>query len=365
MNSRWGRWAAEIKVNLTRRLSRGERIFFVSDLHIGDGSSADLFGNKDDELIAFLDHVQANGDKLVILGDAFDFYVGSFDRILRAHKRVLRRLKQLADEKEVIYVYGNHDEDIVLFEDLLDFSVVERLVLPPDILVVHGHEYDPYFESEEANARGRVLATLHARLEKAVGNFIRVPLVSFDNKVNRVAHWGAYHVLRGAEIYAGLLGKLGARESAARWEKWVDWWNRNEQGDSQALFREVRERLPDLAYRTLVCGHTHQPGVVKLGDKTYVNTGTWIRGLTTYVLWDGANFTCWDWRTKAQIKDELYQPLLESAAPVPLKSWWRKHYQGWLRFAFDFDPLALPKKSNVLPLLSASPASGDADAKAG
>lgn len=353
MTTRWSRWAAEIKVNLTRRLPRAERIFFVSDLHMADGSRADLFNGKDADFIAFLDHVAANGDKLVILGDAFDFYVArSFDRVLRAHKRVLRRLKELADEKEILYVYGNHDEDIVIFEDLLNFSVVERLVLPPDILVLHGHEYDPYFHDEEANAWGRMLATGHHQFEKFIGFEIRAPLASYDNPVNRAAHWAAYRILRGVEGYASVLARMGMRAQAREWRRWVDFWNRCEQGDMQGLFREIQRRLPELQYRTLVCGHTHQPGVVDLGGKTYVNTGTWTRDLSTYVLWDGTKFVCKDWRTGAVIHDELYRPLIEKQVPVPLRQWWRNHYRGWLRFEFDRDPLALPavKSLRALPV---------------
>lgn len=354
MGSRWNRWAAEVNAGLTRKLARGERIFLVSDLHIADGSAADLFGDKDDDFIAFLDHVGEFGDKLVVLGDAFDFYVApSFDRILRAHKRVLRRLKQLAAEKEVIYVYGNHDEDIVLFEDLLDFSVVERLVLPPDVLVLHGHEYDAYFHDDEANAWGRALATLHAKLEKVVGAPLRVPLASFDNTPNRIGHWFAYHLLRGGEIYGRFLRRLGFKEASRRWRRWVDFWNRSEQGDCQALFKQVQKRLPQVSYRTLVCGHTHQPGVVAMpGGKTYVNTGSWTRDMSTYVLWDGNEFSCWDWRTKARIRDELYRPLITGEAPVPLRTWWRQHYRGWLDFQFERDPLALPPppRARAIPL---------------
>src|SRR4051812_17870558 len=224
-SSRWRRWAAELKVSLTRKLSRAERIFFISDLHIADGSRADLFGGKDAELISFLDHVEAHGDKLVILGDAIDFYVArSLDKVIRAHKRVLRRLKELADSKEVIYVYGNHDEDIVVFEDLLNFTVVERLVLPPDILVEHGHEYDLYFKDAEANAWGRMLATGHAQLEKLIGSPIRVPLATYDNRANRLAHWLAYRMVRGGEVWARLMKKLGAEGAAHRWSEWADYW---------------------------------------------------------------------------------------------------------------------------------------------
>ena len=346
MSSRWSRWAAEIKVGLTKRLRRADRIFFVSDLHLADGGPADLFGSKDAELIAFLDHVQEHGDKLVILGDVLDLYVaGSFERVLRAHKKVLRRLKALADEKEVIYVAGNHDEEILIYEDLLNFTIVERLVLPPDVLVLHGHEYDVYFKDEEANAWGRWLSILHARFEQLIGSPIRAPLASYDNRANRVAHWIAYHILRGAEIWANVLVRSGFRRQARGWRRWVDFWNRTEQGDMQAMFREVTKRLPEIAYRTLVCGHTHQPGVVAIEGKTYVNTGTWTRDMSTYVLWDGQTFTCRDWVTGVRITDELYRPFIERHAPIPLRTWWRKHYRGWFRFEFDKDPLALPTAS--------------------
>lgn len=351
MSQRWSRWAAEIKVNLTRRLSRGERIFFVSDLHMADGSGADLFAGKDADFIAFLDHVAEHGDKLVILGDAFDFYVASsFDRVLRAHKRVLRRLKELADAKEVLYVYGNHDEDIVIFEDLLNFTVVERLVLPPDVLVLHGHEYDPYFHDEDANAWARALATGHGRIEHLLGAPIRAPLASYDNPVNRFCHVIAYRALRVAEGWASLLARMGLRAQAREWRRWIDFWNRTEQGDMQGMYKEVKKRLPQLQYRTLVCGHTHLPGVVDIDGKTYVNTGTWTRDLSTYVVWDGNRFTCRDWRTGVVLTDQLYRPFIDGTAPVPLQQWWRQHYRGWFRFEFDRDPLALPSPVPVRAL---------------
>ena len=344
--SRWRRWAADLTVRLTRRLSRAERIFFVSDLHLGDGSSADLFEGKDEAFIAFLDHVALTADKLVILGDALDFYcTPSFEKILRAHKRVLRRLKQLADDKEVLYVYGNHDEDVLLLEDLLNFRVVERLVLPPDTLVIHGHELDPYFEDAASRAATRWAATLHARVERLLGAWVRAPLATYDNKTNRAAHWLGYRLLRAAEMSAWMLERLGGARRAASLRRFVDYWNRSEQGDQQGLFREVVARIGELPCRTLVCGHSHQPGVVDVGDKTYVNTGTWTRELSTYVVWDGARFTCHDWVSGTTIGDELYRPFVDGHAPLPLKHWWRSSYRGWLRFRFERDPMALPNAS--------------------
>ncbi len=351
MTTQWRQWAAEIKVGLTRRLSRSERIFFVSDLHLADGGPSDLFRGKDEAFIEFLDHVAEVGDKLVILGDAIDFYVArGFEKVLTAHKRVLRRLKELADAKEVLYVHGNHDEDIVVFEDLLNFTVVERLVLPPDVLVLHGHEYDRYFKDEEANAWGRFLSEMHVGLERLVGSQLRAPLATYDNRANRAAHWVGYHLLLAAELWSSLLRRMGFTRPAREWRRFVDFWNRCEQGDMQGIFREVSRRLPELQYQTLVCGHTHQPGVVRVGEKTYVNTGTWTRDLTTYVRWDGHRFECRDWRTGIAIGDELYRPLLERRAPVPLRQWWREHYRGWLRFEFDRDPLALPAVSEAARL---------------
>lgn len=335
------RIAAELKVAPTKKLQSGERVFFVSDLHIGDGSAGDLFGNKDDEFLRFLDHVEHHGDKLVILGDCLDFYLaGSFERILNAHKRVLRRLKQLAEEMDVVYVWGNHDDTIVIFEDLLDFKMCEQMILDDDILIVHGHEFDLYFEDEEGG-HGEGLATLHSKAERFFGQPLRAPLATYPNLPNRVLHVLGYRILRMVQAYAWLMRKLGLQQRSRRARRLVNFWTRSNQGDLQGMYQVVKRKLPQMPYRALICGHTHLPGIVRIADdKLYINTGTWVHDRSTYVYWNGNDFVLRDWVTGVSFTDELYRPLYDGI--LPLQQWWSKVYKGWFRFEFERDPCALP-----------------------
>ena len=349
--------AAELKVAPTKKVEAGERVFFCSDLHIGDGSAGDLFNGKDEEFLRFLDHVEEHGDKLVILGDCLDFYLaGSFERILRAHKRVLRRLKQLADTMEVVYVWGNHDDTIVIFEDLLNFKLCERMILDDDILIVHGHEFDMFFEDAHNNngeegGHGAALAVIHSKAERFFGQPLRSPLATYPNLPNRVLHWFGYRILRVMQAYAWILRKLGLHTRSRKARRFVNFWNRSEQGDLQGIYQEMKRKLPDMPYRAIMMGHTHLPGIVRMGEKLYINTGTWVHNRSTYVFWNGKDFQLRDWMTGVTFTDELYRPLDEGI--LPMQEWWAKTYRGWFRFEFDRDPCALPPATSERPAIAA------------
>lgn len=74
------------------------RILFVSDLHIGDGSKADDFGDNDREFAKWV--ISMSPDKVYLLGDVFELQQFSMKAIKKAH---------------TLYVYaptkltGNHD----------------------------------------------------------------------------------------------------------------------------------------------------------------------------------------------------------------------------------------------------------------
>ncbi len=124
---------------------RGGLVYFVSDIHLGDGSHADVFLQKDEHFLAFLDEVEQKAQALVIVGDALDFeQAWYFSRIMRAHREVVTRLTKLADTIRVVYVFGNHDPDILLFKDLLKWDLCNKVVVDKHILAVHGYEFDPY-----------------------------------------------------------------------------------------------------------------------------------------------------------------------------------------------------------------------------
>ena len=95
-----------------KTIEPNRELFFISDLHLGDGTASDSFQGKDDVLIESLEHVRSREAHLVIVGDAIDFHQAwTFSRVLRAHGKLFGVLSSLADTHGVTYIWGNHDAE--------------------------------------------------------------------------------------------------------------------------------------------------------------------------------------------------------------------------------------------------------------
>ncbi|MDP6934440.1 MAG: metallophosphoesterase, partial [Myxococcota bacterium] len=132
-------------LQIRRSIPADGPIYFVSDLHLGDGTRSDAFMGKDEAFLEFLRMVDQQEAHLVIVGDAIDFHQAwSFTRVLRAHSQLLGELSRLSDQSRLTYIWGNHDYELSLFRDLLRFEVCSYLQVGDNIQVQHGYEYDPY-----------------------------------------------------------------------------------------------------------------------------------------------------------------------------------------------------------------------------
>lgn len=78
---------------VVEQISDDRAIWFISDLHLGDGTPSDAFFGKDQQLIALVEQIEKQDGLLVIGGDAVDFHQAwSFTRILRAHQELFGAL---------------------------------------------------------------------------------------------------------------------------------------------------------------------------------------------------------------------------------------------------------------------------------
>jgi UDP-2,3-diacylglucosamine pyrophosphatase LpxH len=313
-----------------RRHIPGDRtVFLVSDLHLGDGTRSDSFQGKDEELIAFIEHVRQHDAHLVIAGDAIDFDQAWFmSRVLKAHAKLFGELSALADTNGVTYIWGNHDADISLFKDLLRFDVCSSLQIGEDVIVRHGYEYDPFIgpDLEQAGMTTRI----HHLVERMLRTWIRTPLQHFYNLPNRLVYW-AFHKLTMV-LYG--LKRLGFTRLYERMHVHEKYWTHSQLGDPQGIFEGVRDALADGPHRYLVTGHSHLPGLVEVHPgRWYANTGSWTFRSAQYAKWDGERITVHDWRKKRTYGDRLYQPLMDKRwRHIDMRGWWRENYLGWLRF---------------------------------
>jgi UDP-2,3-diacylglucosamine pyrophosphatase LpxH len=313
---------------------QGGRVYFVSDLHLGDGSHADIFLQKDEHFLAFLDEVERHGTALVIVGDAMDFeQAWYFSRILRAHRQVISRLTRLTHRMRVIYVYGNHDPDIVLFRDILNWQLCDKVVVDGDLLAVHGYEFDSYVGKnfEESSFLTKAIGLY----ERVFRTWLRLPLRNFYTLSGRLAHYLFYWAVRASRGQRWLAERFGWTDWGRGFAHFVDFWTRTALGDPMGITMPAIESLRDGTggHSIVVCGHSHLPGIVQVDDdKAYVNLGSWSFGNSQYGIWDGVQFELRDWITGRTIRDEHYRPIFEGKADRTYEEWFESEYLGYLRF---------------------------------
>ena len=83
----------------------------VSDIHLASGGGEDSFGKaKEEELIKILDRLIECRGTLIINGDLLDLWQADFSDIRHNYSRLFYKLKQV---RRIIYVAGNHDEQVI------------------------------------------------------------------------------------------------------------------------------------------------------------------------------------------------------------------------------------------------------------
>jgi UDP-2,3-diacylglucosamine hydrolase len=311
----------------------GELVYFVSDLHLGDGSHTDIFQHKDEHFLAFLDEVEANAKTLIIVGDALDFeQAWYFSRIVRGHGKVISRLTQLAEKMRVVYVFGNHDPDIVLFRDILKWELCDKVVVDDRILAVHGYEFDDYLGDNHSEAVfwARMLFTY----ERLFKTWIRLPLRDYYTISNRVGHYLLYWLTRLSRLITWAGRRLDRPGLGQGFVEWTRFWGRGCLGDPMGLTHSVLAELGvNPRFDTIICGHSHLPGVVETdNNKRYINLGSWSFGNSQYGVWDGNRFLLRDWISGREFADENYRHLFGTREDWDYEDWFHDQYLGYLRF---------------------------------
>ena len=213
-------------------------IAVISDLHLGDGSRADLFGHDDAEFLSFLTYLERNFESVVLLGDIFETLTGpspfhqarALQACEAAHPEIVARFRT----PKYTYVHGNHD--LVAARTM---GAHHDITLEADgkrILFTHGHEYD----FVERNARWLSLAGVWFS-----GWLMRFGLAPLCRFFHRVDVWA-----RGAT----------SDPKTCRFQKWsVD----------LAKAKEVD---------VIVTGHTHRGVVAEHGSRLFLNGGSCSEG---------------------------------------------------------------------------------------
>jgi UDP-2,3-diacylglucosamine pyrophosphatase LpxH len=237
------------------------RTVFISDVHLGSrGCRADL-------LLEFLKSVEV--EYLFLVGDIVDLWAMRKNFFWpQEHNNVLRLVLSKAKKgTRVIYIPGNHDEDLrefcgTVFGNLeIHREFVHKMSDGRQLLVMHGDEFDTVVKCSPWLAR--------------LGS------TAYDFTLNLNRYLNALRRLFGYP-YWSLASYLKHKAKTA-----VQYISSFE----HAVAHEARKRGVD----GVVCGHIHRAEITEIDGIQYCNDGDWVESCSALVEDMNGRLTLWSW----------------------------------------------------------------------
>lgn len=217
----------------------------ISDLHLGIGDITDQFGHDDYQFCKFLQYLESNFDKIILLGDIYEGLMPkSFNNFnikdcISSHKEITNRFIK---NKKYNYIYGNHD---FMVKSILKSS--EELYLTDNnqnLLFIHGHQYDSFIQNN------KIISELGVWL----GGWII-----------RLGFEPMYKIFAMIE---NIYGCDGLNQIKSKFE--------------ELAINSAHKRDADI----IITGHTHNAGKSEHGSKLYLNSGSCSEGQISFLSID-------------------------------------------------------------------------------
>jgi UDP-2,3-diacylglucosamine hydrolase len=229
--------------SLTIDVPQGQRVVFLSDVHLGFGDR-DTDRRREDRLVALLRSLAGSTCHLFIVGDLFDYWFDYASVIPRGHVRTLAALYDLRQGgMPITYLMGNHDFGHVdYFRQELGIEVesgdIEALIEGSRFYIAHG-------DGKAHNDKGYLILRSVLR--------------------NRFIQW-CYRLLH-PNIGIGLAARTshGSR----------DYTGAKDFGPHDGL-REFASTQLSNGFDVVVMGHRHRVAEERSTDGLYVNLGDWL-----------------------------------------------------------------------------------------
>lgn len=226
------------------------RTIWISDLHIGSTQC------QSDVLLDFLKY--NDSEKLYLVGDIIDFWSLSKKMYWTTeHNTIIQKLLRKARQgTEIIYVPGNHDENVRDYESYVFGDIVVKVsdihttTQGKRFLIVHGDEYD-------------AVARHHKWLAK-IGS------VGYDWLISLNRFWRLFRRLFGIQSQFSLAAYIKFKVKNA-----VQFISDYEETIVQTLKNENLDGV--------ICGHIHHAEIKTIENFLYVNTGDFVESCTAIV----------------------------------------------------------------------------------
>jgi len=230
----------------------------ISDLHLGSKVS------RTDNILEFLYYV--NTSNLILNGDIFDNM--DFGRLKKSHWNILKKLRQISKNTNLIWISGNHDFQCEPIAHLIGASFCFEYLIDDyhdkSIIVTHGDRFDK-------------IITQRPILTRLADNIYRL-IQLFDKRMDNNYY------------YSGMIKR-----------------------HSKTLTRSTKNTIDRCIsyahkkkYDSIIIGHLHKKEHLTNTDKgvEYVNCGCWTESICSYVTINHGNILVKDFIPGIQISTQ-------------------------------------------------------------
>lgn len=253
----------------------GNKCIAVSDVHLGTKDS-----NRS-KFIHFMDNLGDDVDRIVLLGDIFDFWRRDPVGVLLENIDIIQKLISLEPEINISYVIGNHDFHLIKFPQSY-FG--EKFDLQHDLSLEYGGTRYRFIHGHQLE--NRQFGTL-----ENYETFADVLCMAGDD-VGNAAEMIWDKIGEGGGILDMIRNLLGISMflSNPRPKFTLPWIRerideillepkeRNIEKYEEYAIELVNEKYKD---EFLIYAHSHEPYVKT--EKNLANTGSWVRGSSDYL----------------------------------------------------------------------------------
>jgi predicted phosphodiesterase len=214
-----------------------QRTLVLSDLHLGRVTT---YAHAPEVIAPLVEGF----DRVLLLGDIIDHWYTHPEQAKEMEQR-LRAVCKSAGVKQVLYFRGNHDASVESGEE---FALIDG------VLYLHGHAVYNRLKGE-----GSAAARIQALNEKHYGK-------------HRSATRNGKHIWTIVDRVYGTIPMAILNPFAWPWPV------------TRRIQTLVKEIAPEGGVRGVVLGHSHRPGVRKLGDLTLFNLGGWMKNTRAFAF---------------------------------------------------------------------------------
>lgn len=225
----------------------GYKLVVISDLHLG------MSDCKPKKMLSFLDNLKT--DLLILNGDIIDFdAMKRGSKWKKKHTSVLMKLLEISKTTEVIYLRGNHDNEI---KDLYEFTLSnikfsnEYIYETKNekVLIFHGDIVDNLSKWKFLTQLGSIGYDIFLRLNTWYNNIrelFGLPYYSIS-KIVKEKFKEVVSFINNYEMNACDYAKIKGCDS-------------------------------------VMCGHIHIPSIKEINGMKYYNSGDWVENFSAIVL---------------------------------------------------------------------------------